>query len=93
MRRGDVFLTLAGVERDQRDALGRHEGVDGGPEPLADRFHHHRRGEGLPAVLAKEVDHAAFRLQPGDVEVEVHPVDALQLPGDVVGDDVGNGPW
>jgi hypothetical protein len=77
----------------KRDARGRHEGVHGGPEALADRLHDHRRGEELPPVLAKEVDHAAFRLQPGDVEVEVHPVDALQLPGDVMGDDVGNGPW
>ena len=50
-------------------------------------------GEGLPPVLPKEVHHPAFRLQPGDVEVEVHPIDALQLPGDMVGDDVRNGPW
>ena len=34
-------------------------------EVMGYRFHHHRRGKGVPPVLAKEVGHAAFRLQPG----------------------------
>ena len=90
---GDVFLALTRVEGDQRNALGLDKRVDGRPEPFADRFHQRRRGEGLAAVLAKEMDHAAFGLQAGDVEVAVHAVDAFEFPGDMVLDDVGNSAW
>jgi len=67
--------------------------VDGGDEPLADGVHEHRGGEAVAAVLAEERRHAALALELGDVDVAVHPVDAIQLPGDMVGDDVGDGPW
>jgi hypothetical protein len=93
VRGRDVLLALARMEGDQRNALGLHERVDGGAKALADGLHQRRRREGLAAVCAKEVDHPTLRLQAGDVEVEVQPVDALELPGDVVLDDVGNRAW
>lgn len=93
VRGRDVLLALARMEGDQRNALGLHERVDGGAKPLADGLHQRRRREGLTAVGAKEVDHPTLRLQAGDVEVEVQPVDALERPGDVVLDDVGNRAW
>jgi hypothetical protein len=44
-------------------------------------------------VVAKEVHDPGLALELRDVDVAVHPVDALQLSGDVLGDDVGNGSW
>jgi hypothetical protein len=44
-------------------------------------------------VEAEEGGDAAFGLQAGLVDVEVHPVDAFDLEGSVIVEDVGDGPW
>jgi hypothetical protein len=42
----------------------------------------------LATVVPEVIGHAAGEGQLGDVEVELHPVDALELHGDVVGEDI-----
>ena len=44
-------------------------------------------------MAAEEGGHTAVGLQPRLVDVEIHPVDALDLEGDVFAEDVGDGPW
>jgi hypothetical protein len=44
-------------------------------------------------MAAGEVGRAALGLQPGPVDVEVHPVDAFDLDGHMFADDIGDGPW
>lgn len=39
-------------------------------------------------MVAKERDRAACVLQLGDIQIEEHPVDALELEGDVAGENV-----
>lgn len=47
----------------------------------------------MTAVVPEEADHTALRLQLGHVGVEVHAVDALDLQGDVLVEDLGDRPW
>ena len=47
----------------------------------------------LAAMRAEEPGHAALGLEPRDVHVEVHPVDALDLQGHVVAQDLRHGAW
>ena len=47
----------------------------------------------MAAVEAPEVGDALLGLEAGDVEVEVHPVDAFELEGDVFAEDFGDGLW
>jgi hypothetical protein len=91
-RRHALFALVAG-EGDERDTLGRHEPMDGRDEALADRVHERRGRKRLPAVVAEEADDPAFALELRDVDVAVHAVDALHLPGDVLADDLGDGAW
>ena len=57
---------------------------------LRDRVHQRRGREGEPRWPRKKPDHARRVLQLGDIEVQVHPVDALDLQRDVVGEHVGD---
>jgi len=47
-------------------------------------------GKGVPEVVPKEAHHAGLVLELGDVEVQVHPIDALDLQGHVVGENLGH---
>jgi hypothetical protein len=69
------------------------EGVDGLEEGVCDGGEQGGRGEEVSAVIAEEADHAEFALELGDVDVEVHAVDAFTCQGDVVAEDVGDGAW
>ena len=42
---------------------------------------------------AEESSHTTVSLQPGLVDVEVHPVDAFDFQGHVLLEDFGNGTW
>jgi hypothetical protein len=67
-----------------------NETVDGGHEVLGHRIHERRRSEGHPPVPLEEPHHPARPHQLGLVEVEVHPIDALQLEHDMVVEHVGH---
>src|SRR5512135_1468222 len=90
---GDVVLALPLGERDQGDLFLVDETLDRGDEGLADRVHESRGGEGLTAVEPEEGSDASFGLEPGLIDVEVHAVDALDLEGQVLAEDIGNGTW
>ena len=47
----------------------------------------------MAPVEPEEGDHSPFILQPRDVHVEVHPIDALQFQRDVLVDDFRDGSW
>ena len=83
-----VVLPLALRERDQRHAVLRHEDLDRRDEGLADRIHQRRGGERVATMRAEEVRHPALVLQLRHVDVEVHPVDALDLERRVLGEDL-----
>jgi hypothetical protein len=87
---GHVVLALALGAVDQVQAPVLDEAVDGNHEALADRVHQGAGDEGHPPVGPEEPHHPAWVHQPGLVQVQVHPVDALDLEGDVVGEDVAN---
>ncbi len=89
----DVVLALALAEMLQLQPLLLDELRDPRNERLRHRCHRRRRGEALAAVLPQVPHHASHVLQPGDVDVEVYPVDGLGLPRDVGPQDVANTPW
>ena len=68
----------------------RGEILDRSDKGGAHRGHQRGRGKRVPAVVAEEADHAALILQAGHVQVEGHPVDALDLQGDMLGEDLGH---
>jgi hypothetical protein len=84
----DVVLPLALGEVDHGHALFLGEAVDGRHEGPGDGLEHDRRGHPVATVLAEETDYALGKLQLGDIDVQVHPVDALDLERDVPGQHV-----
>ena len=90
---GNVVLALALGEGDQGDLFLLDEAIDRSDERLAHGVHQRRSGEGRSAVKAEESSHATVSLQPGLVDVEVHPVDAFDFQGHVLLEDFGNGTW
>ena len=78
-----VILALSLLEWDQRHAVVFGEALGGSNEGLGDWVHQRRRGELTAAVAPKESHHTALALQRRHVDVEVHPIDALQLKDDV----------
>ena len=87
---GHVVLALALGEVDQVEAPVLDEAVDAEHEVFADRVHERRGDEGHPPVALEEPDDPRRVHELGLVEVQVHPVDALDLQGYVVGEDVGD---
>jgi hypothetical protein len=79
IRLGHRLLALPLLEGDHLDPVLLGEPLDRGHE--CPRHRRHQRGgcEEVFAMLAEEVRNTSFRLQNRDVDVEVHPVDALQL--------------
>jgi hypothetical protein len=65
----------------------------GGNEAFADRVHQRAGNELESVVIAKESNHAHVALQLWHVDVQVHPVDTLDLQGDVVGQHFGHASW
>src|SRR5690606_4422436 len=64
------------------------DGLDESPRHLR---HHQSGSTRFPAMLAEEDAHPAASLEHRLVDVEVHPVDALQFEIDVFADDFRNG--
>src|SRR5262249_37912673 len=89
----DVVLALSLAERDHGDVFPRDEALDGGDEGRAHGGHEGRGGEGFPAVKAEEGRDAAFGLQSRLIDVEIHAVDAFDLEGHVLVEDIGDRTW
>jgi len=88
----DVVLALALLEEDDRDLMLLGEAVDGRDKALGNGIHQRRGGEGMATVETKEEHDTPVRLEPGDVDVEVHSVDTLDFQGDVILQDFGHSP-
>jgi hypothetical protein len=84
----DVVLALPLLEAHQIDALAVDERLDVANERLGHRRHRRRRGKSLAPMLAQEPHDAPYRLQQRHVDVEVHPVDPLELQNHVITQDV-----
>lgn len=87
---GALVLALASLEADQVDVALAGEGLDGGHEAARHRGHQGRGGHRAAAHLAEEPGRPARGLQQRLVEIEVEPVDALDLQGDMLGDGFGD---
>jgi hypothetical protein len=85
-----VVLALPLREVQQRDVVARSEVLDVGYELLRDRCDQCGRGDREPTVAHQEPGDLAGALQLGDEHVEIHPVDALDLELDVIGQHIGN---
>lgn len=85
-----VVLTLPLDELDQRDGVVGGEPAHPGVERLGDR--RQRRGgvHRAAELAAQEPDQTESALQLRHVHVQVHPVDALDLEPDVLGQHIGN---
>ena len=90
---GDVILALILGEGQHGDALSIDEGFDRANERLADRCQQGRGSERLTAMIAEKVDHALLALELGDVDVEVHAIDAFNFQRHVFCEDFGDGTW
>lgn len=87
---GEIVLALVLAEADQIHAGLADEALDIGHERLGLGGDCRRRREALAEMAAKIPDHAAHALQLGNVDAEVHPIDALALEHDMVAQDIAN---
>ena len=85
-----VVLTLTRRKAHQVDTLVSDETVDVGYEPFRDGVHQRRGHEREAPAGLEEADHAKLVLEPGLVEVEVHTVDAFDLEGHVLAENLGD---
>jgi hypothetical protein len=90
---GHVVLALILGEGDDRNALLGREALQTLHEVLGHGIHQRRGGKAVSAVEAEKLSHPLLGLQAGHVDIEVHAVDALQLKGDVIFEDLGDGAW
>jgi hypothetical protein len=80
---GECILGLTALERHPGNVLLLGEGTGTGDILLGDLPEQGRRGDGMTPVLGEERDEAADGLQAGDVAMEVEPVEAFELEGDM----------
>ena len=86
----DVVLALALDEVHPREILIAGIAVDRGAEPVGDPSQRRGRGHRQPELLMDVTDQTGGILQPRHVDVEIHPVDALDLEDDMLGNDIGD---
>ena len=86
---GEVVLAFP-AEVHQVQAVRLREVVDVRDEGLGDRVHQRGRGVLVTPVPDEEDRDPAAALQPGLIDVQVHPVDALDLQHHVIGQDVSS---
>ena len=87
---GDVVFALALLEVDQVEVTFFDEAMDGAHEVLGDRVHEGTRDEGHPPVALEESHHPGGVDQFWLVDVQIHPVNAVQLVDHMVGEDFGH---
>jgi hypothetical protein len=78
---------------DNRNAFPFSERLHCRDERLTDRIHQSAGDELKTAVVPKETGHPNFPLQLRHVNIQVQPVDSLDLQGHVVGQHLSNGSW
>src|SRR5437762_3722453 len=81
---GHIVLALSVSERDQRNSIVLGVPLDGFHETTGDRLDHRRRRHRMPAVHAYELQNPFHRLPHRNVDVVVHPIDALQFEHDMI---------
>jgi hypothetical protein len=84
----NVVFALSLGEVDQRHSLIAGETAKTLDERPADRLQQRRRRKPVTPMLAQARHHATDELQLRHVHVQEHPVDALDLQGHVVGQNV-----
>jgi len=90
---GHIVFTLVAFKADERYVLLLGVALDASHEvPGHGRGQRRRSKRGL-TVIAEESRNVLLALQPRDVDVEIHPVDALQFECDVVSQDVVDAVW
>src|ERR1700726_1189762 len=75
----DVVLALPLLEGNQIDALVVDELIDVANKRFRHRCHRRRRGKTLAPMNPQVAHHGSHRLQMRDVDIQVHPVDRLDL--------------
>jgi hypothetical protein len=88
---GDVLLAGATLEVDEGDLLRSGEGFGGLDEGLAHLLEQRGRGDRVAAVLGEEGHQLARHLERRDVTVEIQPVQALDLEGHMVAQQLVDG--
>src|ERR1700736_739542 len=89
----DLILALSLLELDQGHSVLLRKAFGSGHKALGHRFHENRGGDGLAPVAAKKSHHPAFVLQGGHINIQIHPVNRLELEGDVVLENLGYAVW
>jgi hypothetical protein len=85
---GQIVLALPLGEIDDRHPLVFGELVQPSDEVAADRLQQRGRRDRAAALVMEERHHTVAELQLGYIHVQVHPVDAFHLEGDVLGEDI-----
>jgi hypothetical protein len=85
-----VVLALTLGEIDPLNALGLREPMHRPDEPVADGGQRRRRRDRQPELPLHITDQPRGVLQPGQIHVQEHPVDALHLKRDVLGEDISH---
>ncbi len=88
-----IVLALFLLECHQGEVLLLGELLHGCDEILGDGIHQSAGSELVTAVKAEEACDSSRALQGRDVHVQVHPVNSLDLQGDVLLKHFRNGPW
>ena len=88
---GELVLALSLGESDQLQATRGDEVVNVGHERLAHGIHQRGRGITVAAMADEEPRDSTAVGQSGHPDVEIHPIDALDLEGHVVGEHIGDG--
>ena len=76
---GDVVFALTLPKLNHRNLLSSGERFQCRHERLADRIHQSAGGELVATMESKEAGHTLFPLQSRNINVQVHPVDSLDL--------------
>jgi hypothetical protein len=85
-----LLLALSFLEQDQRDLVLLGKAFGGSDEALGHGTHEGRGSNGLSPMAVKKLHHSAFVLQGGHVEIQVHPVNAFKLEGDMILENVSD---
>ena len=87
----DVVLALTLDEIDQRHVVVAGVGADRGHERLAHRRHQRRGRDRIAPVTGQEAHDLTDPLQLRDVDIEVEPVNRLDLEHHMLGQHIGGG--
>jgi hypothetical protein len=89
LRHHRVF-SLSFAERHQRHILAHHKLFQRRHKAPTHRAHQGRRRQRLAAMVPEEAHYPKLGLQPWHIDVEVHPVDALDRKLHMILEDIGN---